>query len=241
MRHVAQAGAEPIIAMTPAVGFAALDTEASCSIVHALELEEALEEALAAQQFVLLLNQATSSSREPHNNVMRLQYESASPHLVTSPELGSVYFSSALRSAAVSQIDEERSEAAPEPEPEPEPEPDASGIVGSAAITPVTQPMKHAWFFCFEHPSMHWPHSGASSISLMTVSADGLLLSSISCGMVHTGPIADSSAGAHFESMEHSWLAMSRSSLDWLYVDRKPLEQKQPCLLTICTIAVHNE
>ena len=237
MRHVAQAGAEPIIAMTPAVGFAALDTEASCSIVHALELEEALEEAVAAQQFVLLLNQATSSSREPAQ-VLRLQYESALPHLVTSPELGSVYFSSALRSAAVSQIDEERSEAAPEPEPEP----DASGIVGSAAITPVTQPMKHAWFFCFEHPSMHLPHSGASSISLMTVSA-GLLLSSISCGMVHTGPIADSSAGAHFESMEHSWLAMSRSSLDWLYVARKPLEQKQPCLLTICTITctVHNE
>jgi peptide subunit release factor RF-3 len=148
MRHVAQAGAEPIIAMTPAVGFAALDTEASCSIVHALELEEALEEALAAQQFVLLLNQATSSSREPAQ-VLRLQYESALPHLVISPELGSVYFSSALRSAAVSQIDEERSEAAPEPEPEaapepepePEPEPDASGIVGSAAVTPVTQPM----------------------------------------------------------------------------------------------------
>ena len=59
MRHLAQAGAEPIIAMTPAVGFAALDTEASCSIVHALEfeeaLEEALEEAVAAQHFVLLL------------------------------------------------------------------------------------------------------------------------------------------------------------------------------------------
>jgi hypothetical protein len=74
MRHVAQAGAAPIIAMTSVVGFAALDTEASCSIVHALEV--ALEEA------------------------------------------------------------KEWSEA----EPEPEPEPDASGIVGAAAITPVTQP-----------------------------------------------------------------------------------------------------
>ena len=78
MRHVAQAGAAPIIAMTSVVGFAALDTEASCSIVHALEV--ALEEA------------------------------------------------------------KEWPEAEPEPEPQPEPEPDASGIVGAAAITPVTQP-----------------------------------------------------------------------------------------------------